>query len=117
MKLTNSLRIGAEILLGATIVAMLYVGLNGIANDNYTSKGLLIPIVIYPVFMWLGWNWPLETGLALTVIGATVLVFFENIVISPIAWHIVGGSTLATGLLLLGASWKFNQTHEKQPPS
>ena len=117
MKLANGLKIGAEILLGATFVILLIVSINDMLTGNFTSTGLLVPAAVFAIFMWLGWIKPSETGLALVLFGAILIIVFRNIANSPSAWRMMGSSTLVTGLLLLGAGWKFHQNHDKQAPS
>jgi len=115
MKLTNGLKIGAEILLGATLTTLLIASLRETVIDDYVGIGLLVPAAVFAIFMWLGWIKPSETGLALVLLGTIVIVFFGNIADSPITWPMIGGSTLVAGLLLLGAGWKFHQNHENEP--
>lgn len=117
MKLTYKLKIGAEILLGATFVILLIVSMEDRIAGDYASIGLLVPAVVFAIFMWLGWIKPLETGLALVLLGAVVIIFFGNTINSPVAWFMMGGSTLVAGFLLLRAGWKLHQNHDKPAPS
>jgi len=117
MKFANGLKIGAEILLAATFVILLIVSINDILAGNFAGTSLLVPAAVFAIFMWLGWIKPSETGLALVLLGAIVIIVFRNTTNSPIAWRTMGSSTLVTGLLLLGAGWKFHQNHDQQAPS
>jgi hypothetical protein len=117
MKLAKNLKIGAETLLIANVVIMLYVSIKEIMAGNRIGIGLLVPIVIFAIFMWLGWARPLETGFALVLLGIIVIIFFGNVMNNPLAWTMMGSSVLITGALFLRAGWKFEQTYEKQPPS
>ena len=111
MKLPNGLKIGAEVLLGATIIIMLYICINEISTGNQAGMLFLLPLAIFVVFMWLGWIRPLETGVGLALLGIIVFTFPENIVIDSIAWRTIGAPTLITGFLLLGSGWKFREAN------
>jgi hypothetical protein len=113
MKLAKNLKIGAETLLIANVVIMLYVSVKEIMASNRFGFGLLVPIVIFAIFMWLGWARPLETGFALVLLGIIVIIFFGNVMNDPLAWTMMGSSVLITGSLFLGAGWKSGQIFEK----
>jgi hypothetical protein len=117
MKLAKYLIISAETLLIANVIIMINVSIKEIVAGNRIGIGLLVPIAIFAIFMWLGWTRPSETGLALVLLGALVIIFFGNVMNDPFAWMMMGSSVLITGSLFLGAGWKSGQIHEKQPPS
>lgn len=117
MKPAQGLKIGAEILLGATVVILLMVSVNDLLTDNFAGIGLLVPAAVFVMFMWLGWIKPTETGLALVLLGAIVIAIFRKTMNFSIPWHIIGWSTLVTGLCLLWAGRKSDQNHDKPAPS
>jgi len=110
MRLANGLRIGAEVLLDASIMIMLIVSINEIFTRNHASVALLAPTAVFVLFMWLGWIHLLETGVGLIVLAIIVVTLSGNVMRNPFAWLMMGVSTLITGLLLLGAGWKFRKT-------
>jgi len=114
MKLIKRLKFWAEILLGITIILMLNVSLHEISTSNDAGIGFLIPITIYIAFMWLGWIKPLETGIALVLLGVTMFIFFRNIRGGQLSWFMMGGSTIFAGILLLGTGWKFREKTKSQ---
>ena len=106
MKFASGLKIGAEALLGAIILMMLYISLNEIASGIKAGIGLLVPIAVFIMFMWLAWNWPWETGLSMVLLGVIVIIIFRITTSYPIIRLTIGSLLMIAGLCLLGAGWK-----------
>ena len=109
MKFVNGLKVCAEILLGGTILVMLSLSINEVSMGDLEAIQLLVSCALFVMYMWLGWIQPLEAGFGLAVLGIFVVTFFGSVMLDSFSWLVIGAPTLITGLLFLGAGWKFRR--------